>query len=99
MKFLQWLILSSVDPKSKSLAVKGILLSIIPYVIFLSGFTNIAVPDSDTLVVLADLFASIVQIVLTAVSLIVTLVGIIRKIYMTLEGTNKVLTAQAAGEL
>ena len=96
--FLRWLILSSADPAKLSLAVRGFLIGIIPTVIVISGILNLPVPDGDTLTKIADMFATLVTVVLGGVAAVKLGYGLIRKIWYTWNGDNETLKAIERGE-
>ena len=98
-KIIQWLVLSSSDAAKLSLSVKGILLGIIPILITVTGITGIQIPNAETLTAVVELVGTFIQVALGIVSLVVTLIGVVRKILSTLQGTNAVLEARASGDL
>lgn len=98
-KTIQWLLLSSADPTKMSLAIKGILMGIIPVIVSLTGLTGIAGVDASSLTIAVDAIASIVQVALTIVSSAMTLYGLIRKLWTTIVGENEVIHAQDRGDL
>jgi len=87
-----WLIKSSADADRISLTVKGSLLSIIPIAIFVFKAFNIEV-GSDQLNLVTDSIVALIGIFAALVSSVQIAVGMIRKIWTTLDGTNSVITA------
>jgi hypothetical protein len=86
-KFLNWIVLSSADSTQAGLTVKGILLSILPVASVLLGLAHIHVGDLTGVV---DSIVSFVQAGLAVVSSIVVVIGLARKIYRSVTGTNAV---------
>lgn len=74
-KFIKWLAKSSVNPQEVSLTVKGALLGIIPVLLMYAQFAGLEWSQ--------DQLASLVQIITAIVSTFLTLVGLIRKVYLT----------------
>lgn len=99
MKFLNWIVLSSADPAKLSLTVKGLLTMAVPFIITIAGLTNIHVPDEKGMTLIIDGIATAVQIILGIIGLAATLIGVIRKIVTTYNGTNEVLAAHERGDL
>jgi hypothetical protein len=89
--FIKWVIGSSSDAEGISLTVKGALTAIIPYVIFASGIGHVSVSQSDLTNFVADI-ASLVQILLTGVSMVMATYGLLRKLYLTAIGKNAQIT-------
>lgn len=78
-KPLHWLVASSADPNKISLMIKGLAVAIPSVVAF---FTLIGHPIApDALTGLLDSVATAVTAVLTAVSALVALYGLIRKVF------------------
>jgi hypothetical protein len=89
-KAFNWLVKSSVYPKQTSLFIKGLGATIVSYVLFFSGIVHIPLNESD-LNQVVELIATIVEVILTLVSMFVALKGFIRKIALTVTGKNAVL--------
>lgn len=70
---------SSVDPQKLALTVKGLILGIIPVVLFVSGTAQINLGQQD-LTSFADATFNAIIAVSSALSAIMVVVGIIRKI-------------------
>lgn len=90
-KFLAWLVFSSKDPQKVSLTVKAALtagLTVIGTTLAFLGIEN--VPSAD-LQYVADNIVLIVNAILMTVSGVVGLYGVLRKLYRTLVGENKVV--------
>lgn len=85
--FFTWLVASSADPNKVSLTVTSALTALIPYGIFLSGITHHSLDAADAGAVVAAI-GTLVQVLLTAVSVCLFLYGLIRKIYLSLTGRN-----------
>lgn len=89
-KLLQWLIVSSANPSKLSATVKGLLLGVLPVVVYLTGLAHLNVGESD-LKALIDGIATVVEVGLGLVSAVVFVIGLVRKIYRTLTGTNQAI--------
>lgn len=89
-----WLVKSSADADKISLTVKGGLLSIIPIAIFVFKAFNIEI-GTDQLNSVADSVVALIGIFAAIVSSIQIAVGMIRKIWTTLDGTNSVIVASS----
>jgi hypothetical protein len=85
---VEWIVYSSNDATQISLTVKGALLGIIPYLMIVAGIAHVNVGDSTTLTALVDSIANFVQVALTAVSALVTVYGLARKVFLTIAGKN-----------
>lgn len=97
-RILQWLILSSKDPNKIALTVRGALYSIVPIIITIAGLTNIEI-QQDTLEAVIEMISSVIQIGLGIVASVMVLWGLVRKIWSTIAGWNKVIRAQERGDL
>lgn len=89
---MQWVILSSANARAVSLTIRGILIGLIPTAIYFLGLANIQF-ENQALTLLADQVAEFLFQVGTAITLIVTATGIIRKLATTATGTNEVVQA------
>lgn len=85
-----WLVFSSTDPQRIALTVKGFLLGLLINLTVIAGLAHVAVP-SELLTQLIDGLVTIVQNALMTIAAIASVVGIIRKIFTTFAGTNKVV--------
>lgn len=72
--FFKWLVTSSADPAKVSLAIKGMGLSIIPIVMFVTGLA-----DSDVTSIVNGV-ADVVAAIFAIVSAVMTVKGVLRKI-------------------
>jgi hypothetical protein len=88
-----WLVFSANDPQKVSLSVKAFLITLLTYGTVLAGFAHITLP-SELLTQLIDGIVMLVQAGFMLVSVVTTIVGLVRKIGMTFAGTNKVLNSQ-----
>lgn len=84
-KIWNWLVVSSADPNAYSLTIKGTLLGIATVLTMLAGFGHIQLGDLTPLV---DGIVQAVQAFLALVSSVVFVVGLVRKIYRTANGTH-----------
>lgn len=75
MKFLKWLIYSSENPDNFSLTIKGALLTAIPVIVMIAGQLNFTLDVTQL-----QAYANSVVIICTG---IITLTGIVRKLYNT----------------
>ena len=89
-KMWYWLVKSSANANNWSLTVKGALVSIIPIIIMVTNLANIHLQTAD-LTATTDAIVSIVAGFATLVSAVITTVGLVRKLYKTIVGTNAVL--------
>lgn len=89
-----WLVWSSQDPTTVSLSVKAFLTAGVTYGTIAAGMAHISLP-SDLLTQLVDAIVAIVQSALMLGSALLTVIGIIRKIKSTIDGTNKVFNPDA----
>lgn len=74
-KFVQWLIQSSANPEEKALTVKGILMGFIPLFVMLLRIGNIEIAPQK--------IEEAIIIISAIVSGLVTLVGLVRKLWLT----------------
>lgn len=75
---------SSIDPYKLSMTIKGLIIGAIPVLVLLGRLTGVDL-DPGTLNDLADSAENTILIIGTAVSSVVTLVGVIRKIAVALK--------------
>lgn len=90
-KIIDFIVWSSVNPEKVSLTVKGFLamcISIAVPTLTLIGVT--AVGNADLTAISAQIL-SVITDSLTVASGLVTLYGLVRKVYLTLKGENKAL--------
>ena len=95
-KIFQWLIYSSNDPQKVSLTVKMAGLAIIPTLLSivgsLCGFHVLCIPvDADWFNQTLGFIVNLVEYSLYAISALVGLFGLLRKLYLSLTGQNKVV--------
>lgn len=81
-RFFQWLVISSVDPTKVSLTVKGFLTTAVSVIVMVSPLFHLHI-GSEQLTSIVDGIVDTIVVVLTALSSIVTLFGLIRKIVVT----------------
>ncbi len=89
-KFIAWLVLSSKDPEKVSLTIKGVIATAATYIIFFTSLFHLNFSATD-LATVGDLIGKIVQALLMVVSLVTTLIGFVRKLTTTANGTNEVI--------
>ncbi len=89
-KIITWLIVSSKDPQKVSLFIKGVLLGVLPTVVYFAGLAHLNVGQSD-LKAVVEVLAQIIEVGLGLVSVVVALVGLVRKIWRTAQGENRAL--------
>lgn len=90
-KFWAWLLLSSNDPEKASLFIKSTLSAGATFVVFFTGLFHYNVGSSDISAVI-DQIGNVVGVILMTISSIASLWGLIRKIFTTVNDTNKVIT-------
>jgi hypothetical protein len=78
----RWIVVSSINPSEVSLTIKGVLVGTIPTIMFLLGVIHLNVGQED-LNLLIDSIAAIVQLVLALVAVIMTALGLLRKLLNT----------------
>lgn len=83
-KFFKWLVLSSSNPTKISLTIKGFLTSVVAMAVIF-GY------NPSDLSPIAENITKLVESLLTVVGIVSFLVGAIRKVKKTSEGTNPVL--------
>lgn len=86
-QFWNWLVISSADPETISLSVRGIIGGILTAITILLGLANIHVA-SDQVTIAVDATVKLVQAIAAFISAYAFLYGIIRKIYLTATGQN-----------
>lgn len=89
-KFIVWLVLSSKDPEKVSLTIKGILASVATYVVFFTSLFHLNFNVTD-LTTIGDMISKIIEALLMIVSMVTALIGAVRKIKSTMNGTNEVI--------
>lgn len=91
-KFYNWLLLSSADPKTASLTVRGALTAVIPWVLNASslacGLHVCSNLDQNSLTQVAGVASDVVFWGLSIVSGCQIVYGFFRKIFRTLTGTH-----------
>ncbi len=93
-KIWDWIVLSSADAEKISLMVKGFLMGILPLILIMMHAANIQT-SNELLTAVIDTIAQVIVVAGTGISSLVTVVGLIRKIYFTLTGQNDVLMMYA----
>lgn len=88
-KFLHWFAMSSADPSSISMSLKGILTTAIPIIVIFTGLAHIQL-STDELTADADSIVQLVNAVLVAVGIGISTYGVIRKLILTMTGRNPV---------
>lgn len=84
---LAWLILSSKNPQAVSLSVKAGLVLLLTWLTTIAGLGHIQLPTED-LTNLIDTIVQITQLGLMLISAIYTAIGIVRKVWRTLQGLH-----------
>lgn len=79
----KWLVRSSADPARLSLTIKGVLVGFVPVIMAVAGLANIDI-GSDRVSAIIDGVASLVQVALALVAMVMTAYGIVRKLYNTI---------------
>jgi hypothetical protein len=96
MKFLQtvllWLVFSSKDPEAIALTMKAGLPFVISLLTVAAGLGHVQLP-SDLITQLFDAVLQVVQTIAILVTGIATIVGLVRKIISTLDGSNAILNS------
>ena len=85
-----WLVLSSANANKISLTVKGVLMSILPVLLYVMPMFNIQTSHDQLASVVNDI-GTIIVVFGGAVSAGVTVYGLLRKIGTTLTGNNDVI--------
>ena len=91
-KIYDWLVLSSVDPTKVSLTVKGALVSAAATATVLLGLAHMNLPVPADVNQVIDLSTTLIQLFFQGFGDMVMVVGLVRKIYLTVVGKNSVLT-------
>lgn len=89
-KIWKWVVLSSADANKLSLTVKGVLMSILPVLLYLMPIFNIQT-SHDTLATVINDIGTFIVVFGGAISAGVTAYGLLRKIGTTLTGNNDVI--------
>mgnify|MGYP003407973175 CR=1 FL=1 len=89
-KIIAWMLLSSKDPQKISLMIKGVLTGVVTYVVFFAGLFHINLAPTDINSVI-EAIVKIIELLLSVVSVIATAWGLIRKLWTTATGKNKVI--------
>ncbi len=89
-KLIDWVVLSSADPRAMSLTVKGVLVALVPVIIAVLNMTGIDI-DNNSLESVINSITAIVFLLGTVVSALMTVTGLMRKIITTVVGENEVL--------
>lgn len=92
-----WLITSSKDPRTVALTVKATLTAGLTYATVLAGLGHIQLPTAD-LTTLIDIIVQSTQVFLLLVSTVYATIGIIRKIWRTIQGTHVGLNSFTQGQ-
>jgi hypothetical protein len=87
----RWIVVSSTNPSDVSLTIKGILVGIVPTALILAGFAHVDV-GSDQLNAIIDGIVSVVQTLLTLISVVMTTYGLLRKFLNTVKVHQQVTT-------
>jgi hypothetical protein len=95
-KFWNWLVTSSANEGQIALTVQGFLATGIAYIIGIVGATHLNIPDLSTnLNFLASEIILFIQYGLGIVGVISTVVGIVRKIWISVSGLFSSATPKA----
>lgn len=92
-KIWQWFVYSSTDPKKLSMTVQGILAALIPTVIIGAKLLFDIDLDKSELGELVEALAGFVALLATFYSAAKTTFGLVRKIFTTATGENKVVAS------
>lgn len=95
-KIWNWLVLSSANASKISLTVKGVLLGLLPTIVYFSGILGLHTSIDILNIVVNDISMVIVELG-TLISVAATVIGLIRKIHATITGTNDVIMASKGG--
>lgn len=81
-KAFSWLLASSADPTAVSLTVKGVLVGVVPFLMAALGFAHVdfGVDQANQIV---NAIVTITQSLLTVVAAAMTVVGLVRKVYLS----------------
>jgi len=82
-KFLKWLVLSSENPKEVALTIEGIIVSFVPGLLFFLEGMGVSVLEKD--------IVAIITIVIGAIGLLLTIIGLIRKLINTFSAEEVVV--------
>lgn len=91
-KVWYWLVKSSADATQKSLTVKAFLTGLIPGILFFANVMHLQL-DNVVLTQIIDGIAQVIVYVGGAITAVAFVIGLIRKVWTTLRGTNDVVTS------
>lgn len=91
--FMNWLVVSSADPTSVALTVKGVLTALIPYAMTYLPYLGIHV--ALNLATLPNDAYTLVFAFFAVASAAMTLYGAVRKLIITVEGMHPLVTSPA----
>lgn len=94
---LAWLIKSSKEPQAVALTIKATLTAALTYATVLAGLGHVQLPNAD-ITSLIDLIVQSTQTFLLFVSTAYAAIGIIRKIWRTIQGTHVGLNSFTQGQ-
>jgi hypothetical protein len=72
-KFLNWLIMSSENPHEAGLTIKGVLLSVVVYIMAGASFLNFNIDQSEV--------EGLIELVASLITTFITVFGFLRKLY------------------
>ena len=90
----RWIVVSSADPAEISLTIKGVLLGTIPTIMFAVGLAHLNI-GQDQLTALFDAVAALVQTLFTVVAAVLTVYGMVRKLWNTIKAHQQAQTTQS----
>lgn len=85
-QFLKWIVTSSANPSKVSATIKGVLGVAVTWLTVIFGFAHIG--GADQLGSIVDGIIAFVQALAACVSAAVFLIGLIRKLELTMKGQN-----------
>lgn len=92
---VRWIVISSQDPSEISLTIKGVLVGVIPYLMILIGLAHLNV-GQDQLSTIVDGACTLIQDALMLVSAVMTVYGLVRKVWTTIKVHQQVTSTPPA---
>lgn len=81
---IQWFMQSSADPKKLAMTVRGLLVGVVPVVLFILQVLGITTVNPGDLQLVIDVVVEITQLAFTLIAVCMTLYGLLRKIILTI---------------
>ena len=78
-----WLVKSSANPNEVALTVKGAIIGVIPVILIFLKVAGVDTIGGQNIQDFADLIGGVIVAFLSGISTIITLIGFIRKVYLT----------------